>query len=157
MGKASRDKGYRSEYNLVKILEKQGYNAVRVPLSGATTFAKGDIAVYLGMREIKVKGFTVYTKDPLILEVKSRKKDFKRIYEAALIPGTIDKYSLLTSEFYITGSLKSMLTLLPIETDNILENDIVRKSILEKKKWLQGADILVLKRNNDPYIYIRYK
>ena len=64
MGKSQRQKGYRGEYKLVKLLKKHGLNAKRVPLSGATTFQKGDIMI----GEYRA-------------EVKWRKDGFKEIYK----------------------------------------------------------------------------
>jgi Holliday junction resolvase len=64
MGKAQRDKGYRGEHNLVRLLQQHGIDAKRVPLSGATSFAKGDIII-----------------DDLVAEVKVRKDGFKQIYK----------------------------------------------------------------------------
>ncbi len=63
MGKKSRNKGYRGEHELVCLLKRAGINAVRVPLSGATEFAKGDVLV---------EGRTC--------EVKLRKAGFKELY-----------------------------------------------------------------------------
>ena len=64
MGKSQRNKGYRGEYKLVKLLQKAGIPAKRVPLSGATEFAKGDIVI----------------KDRYKAEVKLRKDGFKELY-----------------------------------------------------------------------------
>lgn len=64
MGKSQRRKGYRGEHNLVKLLQQHGIDAKRVPLSGATSFAKGDIII-----------------DDLVAEVKVRKNGFKQIYK----------------------------------------------------------------------------
>ncbi len=64
MGKSQKRKGYRGEHNLVKLLKKAGLNAERVPLSGATEFAKGDVVV-----------------EGLVGEVKLRKDGFKQIYK----------------------------------------------------------------------------
>ena len=44
-GKASRDKGARFEREIVHTADDHGLKAVRVPLSGATNFAKGDVVV----------------------------------------------------------------------------------------------------------------
>jgi Holliday junction resolvase len=65
MGKESRDKGYRGEHNLVNMFKSEDINAVRVPLSGATEFAKGDIILDNNLR----------------CEVKVRKSGFKQIYD----------------------------------------------------------------------------
>lgn len=54
MGKSQRQKGYRNENNLVHKLNDDGLQAIRVPLSGGTSFAKGDI-VLQGKYRIEVK------------------------------------------------------------------------------------------------------
>lgn len=45
MGKLSRDKGARFERELVNDFKDRGLAAQRVPLSGATEYAKGDVEV----------------------------------------------------------------------------------------------------------------
>ena len=62
-GKKSRDKGYRGERNLVKLLNEAGIEARRIPLSGAT-WMKGDLVI-----------------ENMKAEVKVRKEGFKRIYD----------------------------------------------------------------------------
>jgi hypothetical protein len=64
MGKKSRNKGYRGEHNLVSLLRSHKINAIRVPLSGATEFCKGDLII-----------------DDLIAEVKVRQNGFKELYK----------------------------------------------------------------------------
>lgn len=65
MGKASRDKGYRGEHNLESLLNDNGIKAVRVPLSGATQFQKGDLII----------------EGKYICEVKLRKDAYAKLYE----------------------------------------------------------------------------
>lgn len=48
MGKASRDKGAGYERELVNAFREYGLRAQRVPLSGATEFAKNDVEVTAG-------------------------------------------------------------------------------------------------------------
>ena len=67
MGKPSRDKGYRRERELVLLLRSWGLEAERVPLSGGTNYAKGDVDVY---RKGHRKGIDA----PLIIEIKGRAK-----------------------------------------------------------------------------------
>ena len=55
MGKKSRDKGYRGEYNLMKKLQEAGIEAYRVPLSGATKHFKHDLIVSGEPAEVKVR------------------------------------------------------------------------------------------------------
>lgn len=55
MGKKSKDKGYRGEYNLVKRLHELGIQAKRVPLSGGTSFQKHDIVFDNIVAEVKLR------------------------------------------------------------------------------------------------------
>lgn len=64
MGRKSRGKGYRGEYNLVQVFRKENLSAIRVPLSGATDFAKGDVVV-----------------EGMVGEVKMRRNGFKELYK----------------------------------------------------------------------------
>lgn len=56
MGKLSRDKGAGFERELVNALKGKGLQAQRVPLSGATEYAKNDVEVTAGF-----DGKTVYS------------------------------------------------------------------------------------------------
>tara|TARA_Y200000002_G_C22662313_1_gene656357 strand:+ start:1552 stop:1881 length:330 start_codon:yes stop_codon:yes gene_type:complete len=67
MGKASRDKGYRTENNVRKYAEIHGLKAYRVPLSGGGSI-KGDVVFNNGI-------------DELVSEVKCRGNGFKNIYK----------------------------------------------------------------------------
>jgi hypothetical protein len=69
MGKFSRDKGKRNEYSLRDYLRLHGWQADRVPSSGAAQGFKGDIKA-----AHPVHG-------PKLFELKARKETFKRIYE----------------------------------------------------------------------------
>ena len=48
MGKPSRDKGAGYERELVNAFKEHGLEAQRIPLSGATAFAKNDVQVIAG-------------------------------------------------------------------------------------------------------------
>lgn len=48
MGRASRDKGANYERELVNAFKERGLAALRVPLSGATEYAKNDVEVIAG-------------------------------------------------------------------------------------------------------------
>jgi len=67
VGKYSKRKGYRGEYQLVKKLRGFGINAIRVPVSGAVPGFKHDI--YLNA-DRQYAG-----------EVKVRKAGFKQLYD----------------------------------------------------------------------------
>ena len=67
MGKMQRDKGNRFERSIVNAFKAHDIDAKRVPLSGATDFAKGDI-----LAPIKGKGWR--------FELKARADGFKSLY-----------------------------------------------------------------------------
>jgi len=68
MGKMQRDKGKRVELQIVNLFKSWGLKSMRVPLSGATEYAKGDIDVYIDGRDA-----------PLIGECKARKSGLTQI------------------------------------------------------------------------------
>ena len=68
MSKMQRDKGKRIELEIVNLFKAWGLRSLRVPLSGATEYAKGDIDVYLDHRDA-----------PMVGEVKARKAGFKQL------------------------------------------------------------------------------
>ena len=67
MGKPSRDKGARFEREIVAIAQAHDLDAKRVPLSGATNFAKGDVVVSNDV-------------DSWTIEAKKRANGFRTIY-----------------------------------------------------------------------------
>ena len=81
MPKFSRDKGMRFERLLVSLLKGKGIPAVRVPLSGASEFQKGDV-IMDGEKVVEAKhresGFTniyKYIEGPDDLMVKQNNDD----------------------------------------------------------------------------------
>ena len=68
-GKHSRDKGARFEREIVNYLKSLGYEAERIPLSGAMGTFKGDVQVRHGDKTFKI-------------ECKSLANGFKFIYES---------------------------------------------------------------------------
>jgi len=93
MGKASRDKGYRTENNLRKqALLHDDIQCYRVPLSGASDAMKGDLILN------KTGG------DKWVIEVKCRKDGFKQIYDwkdthDALVIKADNKKALVVVDF----------------------------------------------------------
>lgn len=132
-------KGYRAERGLVQKLRAAGLTATRVPLSGATSFAKGDIILtYRG---------TDYT-----IEVKSRKNNFSRLYSA------ISKHPALYNpehNIYILDYNNFVY--------NLTNNPSLKFSIYNKKissqllKWLSKSDILMVKADRKEYICLMRK
>lgn len=92
MGKSQRDKGARSERNLVAIFQAYGIPAVRVPLSGASEFQKGDVII-----EVKEEKWQ--------LESKVRKDGFKQLY------GWLDGNDVLA----VKADRKEVLVVLPLK------------------------------------------
>ena len=68
VGKLSRRKGYRGEKEAEEILRELGFDAKRVPLSGASEFQKGDVVVF-------EKGHPQW-----VVEVKRRARGFEMLY-----------------------------------------------------------------------------
>lgn len=68
MGKAQRNKGIRAERTFVNVFKAHGIKAERIPLSGGTSYAKGDIEIEVAGEKWKV-------------ESKVRAKGFKQIYD----------------------------------------------------------------------------
>ena len=93
MGKASRDKGYRTENNLRKqALLHDDIECYRVPLSGATDVMKGDLILN------KTGG------EKWHIEVKCRASGFKEIYKwidghDALIIKTDNNKALMVMDY----------------------------------------------------------
>ncbi len=88
----SRDKGYRTEHELVKRLQGHGINAKRVPLSGGAPGFEGDIILSLDDKE-------------LVCEVKARGEGFRQIYR------WLGKKDIL----FIKADRKKYLAVIPLE------------------------------------------
>jgi len=71
MGKPSRDKGARAEREIVNDLRSRGMTVRRVPLSGATAYAKDDVEVITPLSTVRV-------------EVKRRAQPMSKALEDAL-------------------------------------------------------------------------
>ena len=87
MSKSQRDKGYRGEYNLVKILQGQGIECKRVPLSGGAPGTPGDLIINDPHRcEVKVRGngfvqIYKWLEDNNFLFLKADKKSYLAVCE----------------------------------------------------------------------------
>lgn len=141
-GKYSRSKGRRGEYMLRDHLRTLGWNADRVPLSGASQGFKGDI---------------VATKDGkrLVFELKVRAgKYFDDIYN-----------SWFTSVSVSPGISNTCITYSQ-DLDRVLDQDShflsvppggkEIKKLLNIRKWLDKSDILVIRHDRKPFIFIKY-
>lgn len=149
MGKMQRTKGGRVERLLVKTLNTLGYEALRVPLSGASKGYKGDVIV-------KVPE----TGAEYLIEVKSRKDSFKSLY--AFLSQHKGAHSLWLDGNCVDIGLDIDVALNPhgiYRPASAVFPDDKRtlNRLVTFKKWLGEAEILVLKDNNKPFIYLRYR
>lgn len=154
-GKASRDKGYRSENNLVHHLRAQGWEAHRVPLSGACAGYKADVIAKRDGWEVKI-------------EVKSRRDLFKKIYaliDAACgnsiaivwpdLNGLLIHLSPRLEDFVdIKGTV--FIQASQHELWRLKEHARAISSLHKLQKLLGEADVLALKGDRKPYIYMRF-
>ncbi len=154
-GRASRLKGVRGEYLLRDYLRSLGYSSDRVPLSGA---AQG--AAY--------KGDVVASKDgkSIVFEMKFRKDEYKSIY--AVLDGFTYKDAVALNYqdacFVFGYSLPTVLganyyyNVTPLEPKGKVQKKDFRalRKLLGLKKLLGTADILVLKINNKPLMFVKY-
>ena len=154
MGKKSRDKGARSERQLRDELLRNGWSdVIRVPLSGA------------------VKTRAEYTDDvvgrppgygtEIRFENKARKTGFEQIY--GLLPPSVDHVAFSTEDHEliiltldpnvaITHMSYTPISKFDAKTQRVL-NSVAKKC----RDWIGTAQILSLKQDRMPFIYIRYR
>lgn len=142
----SRTKGARVERQLKEFLNKRGLEALRVPLSGAQQGYKGDVIA----KDTSGKEH--------LFEVKARKDKFNRLYKVLLpiLEATPSKNTFidLGGAGYVNISLNFpmphgglVLTLKPQQT----------QMIVNLQKLLGEAEYLVLKGNNNPFLFLQYE
>lgn len=141
-GLKSRNKGCRNEYLARDHIRAQGYKVDRIPASGASQGFKGDLRV---MTE----------SGTLIVEVKSRKKYFECLHEANLI-GPVNL--TLTTQVRVGNSLADVVE--PIPAAHIRVTLLPTPQQLRKlercAEMLGPADILMVKDDRRPWIYMRF-
>lgn len=146
-GKMSRDKGSRVERLLRDHLRELGYESFRVPLSGASQGYKGDV---VGTKDGKTTVF----------EVKARKELFASIYDWLGLSRT--KHVAIND-----GTLPVNLVSISYDLISVLDNSIryttfvgglrLEGKILNLKKFLGTADILAIKDNGRPFLFLRFQ
>lgn len=158
-GKFSRDKGKRNEYALRDFIRKQGYTAHRVPSSGAAQGAKGDVTY----EKADKKGR---------LELKARRDEYKTIYALydtfkdkdanfALVTGgdtlqcvsihpDLDSALGFACVYYPEAAYKTQTKWVKGFTKTV-------QKLLKMKELLGEADILVVKNDHKPFLFIRYR
>lgn len=134
-GKMSRNKGSRVERELVALLREDGWEAFRVPLSGAAQGFKGDVVASKGGKM-------------LTFEVKARATMFDWVYD------------LLSED----GQATSILEGVSVGTYNktyqwlaTLHEKHAKRLLKYRADWLGSADILVIKGDRQPFLFITLK
>lgn len=156
-GLKSKRKGYAAERGLVKELIAKGYVARRQPCSGSIRGFEGDVVVEVPGRPKAV-----------IIEVKCRRDEFKRIY--AMVEGPVDQCGgvifnyegigiLVTKEFSKCGFTATEFVP-PVANPVSKEAIASLKKLHSLQKHLKSnnvmSDLLVIKIDYKPYLYIRY-
>jgi len=154
MGKFSRSKGTRVELAFRDVARAYGFESDRVPLSGASQGFKGDVT---------------FTKDGVTrkAEVKARKDDFKQIY------ALFDTHFALTKDDKLEVNLGGRLISLSSSLIGALEDCGIYhraetlpyyktyKRTFQKlrnlEKLLGEANLLVLKMDRKPFLYVTYR
>lgn len=158
LGKASRSKGKRNEYLLRDFLRAQGWEADRVPSSGAAQGFPGDI------RAVKC-GKTV------LFELKARRDQFKKIYAlydahchamkddvlAVVTPGIEKHLVSLSSSF--DALFTDPVQVYERAENHVLYNEYKRtfRKLGTMYKYLQTCDVLVIKDDRKSFLFIRYR
>ncbi len=150
-GLKSRRKGTRVEYLVRDALRTEGFTADRVPASGASQGFKGDI-------HASKNGKTH------IIEVKSRQGAFSKAYTLiCLLHSQASEYKfagvdLPEGSFEIAYSISDLLhpTKLLAHMTPSSPNYKLAKSVLNLKALKGTADILVLKDDRKPLLFLRF-
>jgi Holliday junction resolvase len=127
------------------MLKAKGYPAQRIPLSGATTFAKGDVIVQSPAGDV-------------LIEVKARANGFKTIYEdlsksiadMALFELTEGKQALVTT------NIVRLFSDTPVAVTSFTKESRSSKSLVTAQKMLGEASMLALKANNKPFLFVTF-
>lgn len=143
-GLYSRNKGRRGEYALRDYLRLLGYEVDRVPLSGASQGFKGDLRVRKDGHEE-------------FIEVKVRANSFGSVYA-----GTYDMkdYTYFNFDGECVLISKIFDEVFPVGqgyyyfSEPFLKQSA--KRVLSLKKLLGGCNILAIKDDRKPWIFIRY-
>ena len=143
-------KGYRAENQLERIFKQNGINAKRVPLSGGSTFAKGDIHIEKGSKTLRV-------------EVKVRKDAFNILYNTL----SVNSNNIISIE---QPSLESLVLMRLTDLLSILRGELSLEEVQEMLRdagttritrglkkvcdYLLGSDILVIKADRKDFLSI---
>lgn len=140
MGKFSRDKGKRNEYLVRDIFREHGWEADRVPSSGAAEGFKGDIRVRPPW------GIPPMSQ---LVEVKARKRAFTKVYEVlAARPDGVCGSDVTGTRFYISPAPPSQY-----QKYSEFKIDLDLSKLVA---FMGPCDILVLKDDHRPPIFLMF-
>lgn len=148
-GRASRSKGKRGEYGLRDYLRAKGFESHRVPSSGASQGFKGDVTA-------------VKEGQTLLFEMKCRAAAFGAIYalwEHAKMARVGIHYADTGLDVIVSDDVLQVLdSNLPfINSDGFLpEYRRGLKKILTIRQFVKGCDVLCVKDDRLPLLFIRY-
>lgn len=148
----SRDKGKRNEYLIRDYFRKIGYQAHRVPASGAAQGFPGDIMV------------TDPSGAHTLVEVKARKSEFDKIYvfvdtiNLAKLPsyhfvGGGGKFVSISYDYLGLNPTSSQIAYAAPTNANLKDYGRIEKL----HKYLGKANILVIKGDRKPPLFIRFQ
>ncbi len=152
MGKSQRIKGRSQEYLLRNYLRDLMFVSERIPLSGAIKGYPGDVKA--------TKAGVTY-----LFELKSRKDAFKSLYAlytehynntdegvlCVFIDGISVKLSPVLDEVLLESGIFTTVTRHPLYA----KHKRTFKRFVTMHKWLKGADILAIKNDRQPYLFMR--
>lgn len=157
MGKSQRDKGNRGEYHLRDDLRRFGYKADRIPASGAAQGFKGDVA------------FGKQTTKEFTAEMKSRKAAFASIYKLfadhynsqkddTLKIVLDDGRTLVNLSSSPVGAMEEGGVYDHVKyLDLYAANARAIRRLPTLHKLVKGCDLLAIKDNNCPILYLRFR
>ncbi len=120
-----RQKGYRGEHALVRLLTGRNIECYRVPLSGSASGFKGDLIFYLNDKR-------------MVGEVKVRHNAFKRIYDL------IENYDIISGNLRIT-TLDRFLNNEQIQTTKLPEQK-------QLSVWIKNKDVLFFRTDRKHWL-----
>lgn len=155
-GKASRVKGMRAEYLLRDYFRALGWEAERVPLSGASNAMKGDVVIKKDGKEH-------------FIEVKSRRDQFKMLYvlyedyirtmkdDLIAFCAPDDDFICIQMSSSFDGVMMGADVYPMLRTHPMYSKySKTMKSLITAHDWLGGCSVLVLKSDRKPFLFVRY-
>lgn len=147
-GLYSRRKGLKNEYQVRDALRAEGFQADRVPSSGAAEGFKGDIRFgqdgrsYLA--EVKVRAGTSF-------------KSIYELYSENQIGGVASLCIPTPEKLWCVDIADSMSKLMGFSTFYKNAADKRTKVVLKVHEFLKECDFLVLRNDRMPWLYLRYR